>query len=68
MTNKKPFDKENTAKIPFGDLIELINQKCDYKFAIIDNGIKLLLCGRNKNGKKESGFPNPLQADNKKPL
>ena len=36
MTNKKPFDKENTKKIPFEELIELINQKCDYKFAIID--------------------------------
>ena len=39
MTKKKPFDKENTTKIPFGDLIELINQKCDYKFAIIDNEV-----------------------------
>jgi len=36
MTKKKPFDKENTKKIPFEELIELINQKCDYKFAIID--------------------------------
>ena len=39
MTNKKPFDKENMTKISFRDLIELINQKCDYKFAIIDNEV-----------------------------
>ena len=36
MTKKKPFDKQNPTKIPFEELIELINQKCDYKFAIID--------------------------------
>ena len=36
MTKKKPFDKENPTKIPFEELIELINQQCDYKFAIID--------------------------------
>ena len=36
MAKKKPFDKENTTKIPFEELIGLINQKCDYKFAIID--------------------------------
>ena len=36
MSKKKPFDKENTTKIPFEELIKLINQKCDYKFAIID--------------------------------
>ena len=39
MTNKKPFDKEQQTKIPFEELIELINQKCDYKFAIIDNEV-----------------------------
>ena len=36
MTKKKPFDKENTTKIPFEELIGLIDKKCDYKFAIID--------------------------------
>ena len=39
MTDKKPFDKEHSTKIPFSELIELINQKCDYKFAIIDNEV-----------------------------
>ena len=36
MAKKQPFDKENTTKIPFEELIGLIDQKCDYKFAIID--------------------------------
>ena len=39
MTDKKPFDKEQSIKIPFSELVELINQKCDYKFAIIDNEV-----------------------------
>ena len=39
MTKKKPFDKEHLTKIPFEDLIKLINQKCDYKFAIIDDEV-----------------------------
>ena len=34
MTKKKPFEKENTTKIPFEELIGLIDKKCDYKFAI----------------------------------
>lgn len=36
MSNKKPFNKENPTIIPFEELISLIDQKCDYKFAIID--------------------------------
>ena len=36
MSNKKPFNKENPTMIPFKELISLIDQKCDYKFAIID--------------------------------
>ena len=39
MSDKQPFDKDKQIKIPFEDLIELINQKCDYKFAIIDNEV-----------------------------
>ena len=39
MTDRRPFDKEKTTKIPFSELIELINQKCDYRFAIIDNEV-----------------------------
>ena len=36
MIKKKPFNKENTTKIPFSELVELIGTQCDYKFAIID--------------------------------
>ena len=39
MTNKKPFDKENTTKISFSELVELIGTSCDYKFCIIDETI-----------------------------
>ena len=39
MTNKKPFDKEHSTKIPFSELVELIGTSCDYKFCIIDENI-----------------------------
>ena len=39
MPKKKPFDKENKTRIPFEELIRLINQKCDYRFAIIDDEV-----------------------------
>ena len=39
MMNKKPFDKENTTKISFSELVELIGTNCDYKFCIIDETI-----------------------------
>lgn len=39
MTKKKAFDKDHRTKIPFLELVELINQKCDYKFSIIDENI-----------------------------
>lgn len=39
MSNKKPFDKENTTKISFSELVELIGTSCDYKFCIIDETI-----------------------------
>ena len=50
MTDKKPFDKEQSIKIPFSELVELINQKCDYKFAIIDNEVdeELMLWPKRK--------------------
>ena len=32
----KPFDKESDKRIPFEELVRLIGQNCDYKFAIID--------------------------------
>ena len=31
----KPFDKESGKRIPFEELIKMIGQCCDYKFAII---------------------------------
>ena len=36
MTDKKPFDKEQSIKIPFSELVELINQKCDGKSVIAE--------------------------------
>ena len=39
MKDKKPFNKEQSIKIPFSEWVELIHQKCDYKFAIIDNEV-----------------------------
>ena len=39
MTDKKPFDKEHSTKIPFSELVELIGTSCDYKFCIIDENI-----------------------------
>ena len=32
----KPFDTESGKRIPFKELVKLIGQNCDYKFAIID--------------------------------
>ena len=32
----KPFNKESEKRISFEELVQLIGQKCDYKFAIID--------------------------------
>ena len=43
MMNKKPFDKENTTKISFSELVELIGTNCDYKFCIIDETIDVEL-------------------------
>ena len=39
MAKKNPFDKEQTTKIPFSELVELIGTSCDYKFCIIDENI-----------------------------
>ena len=36
---KTPFNKIESKKVTFLELVNLINQKCDYKFAIIDNEI-----------------------------
>ena len=34
MTDKRPFDKEQSTKIPFSELVELIHQKCIGKCVI----------------------------------
>lgn len=34
--SNKPFDRESGKRIPFEELVKLIGQNCDYKFAIID--------------------------------
>lgn len=39
MNSKKPFNKDNGTKIPFVELVDLINKDCDYHFAIIDSQI-----------------------------
>ena len=39
MAKKKPFDKEETTRISFSELVELIGNNCDYKFCIIDENI-----------------------------
>lgn len=39
MGNKRPYDKENTIKIPFSELVKFIDKNCDYKFCIIDDTI-----------------------------
>ena len=62
MSNKQPFDKENQTKIPFEDLVELINQKCDYKFAIIDNEVdEELITMAKKEGIDLTGYKHVIE-------
>ena len=62
MTDKKPFDKENTTRIPFRELIELINQKCEYKFAIIDNEVdEELMALAKKEGIDLAGYKHVIE-------
>ena len=57
MTDRGLFDKEKTTKIPFSELIELINQKCDYRFAIIDNEVdEELMALAKKEGIDLTGY------------
>ena len=62
MTDKKPFNKEQSIKIPFSELVELINQKCDYKFAIIDNEVdeELMLLAK-KEGIDLTGYKHVIE-------
>ena len=62
MTDKKPFDKEQSIKIPFSELVELINQNCDYKFAIIDNEVdeELMLLAK-KEGIDLTGYKHVIE-------
>ena len=62
MTDKKSFDKEQSIKIPFSELVELINQKCDYKFAIIDNEVdeELMLLAK-KEGIDLTGYKHVIE-------
>ena len=62
MTDKKPFDKEQSIKIPFSELVELINQKCDYKFAIIDNEVdEELMALAKKEGIDLTGYKHVIE-------
>ena len=64
MTNKKPFDKKHPTKIPFSELVELISQKCDYKFAIIDNEVddELMALAR-KEGIDLTGYKHVIETN-----
>jgi len=62
MTNKKPFDKKHSNKIPFSELVELISQKCDYKFAIIDNEVdEELMALARKEGIDLTGYKHVIE-------
>ena len=62
MAKKKPFEKENTMKIPFEVLIGLINQKCNYKFAIIDNEVdEELIALAKKEGIDLTGYKHVIE-------
>ena len=62
MTNKKPFDKKHPTKIPFSELVELISQKCDYKFAIIDNEVdEELMALARKEGIDLTGYKHVIE-------
>ena len=62
MTDRRPFDKEKTTKIPFSELIELINQKCDYRFAIIDNEVdEELMALAKKEGIDLTGYKHVIE-------
>ena len=36
---RQPYDKFSGKRIAFEELVKLIGQDCDYKFAIIDYGV-----------------------------
>jgi len=62
MTDKKPFDEEHPTKIPFEELIKLINQKCDYKFAIVDNEVdEELIALAKKEGVDLKGYKHVIE-------
>ena len=62
MTNKKPFNKEHRVRIPFEKLIEMINQKCDYKFAIIDYEVdEELMALAQKEGFDLTGYKHVIE-------
>ena len=62
MTNKKPFNKEHQTRIPFEELIEMINQKCDYKFAIIDYEVdEELMALAQKEGFDLTGYKHVIE-------
>ena len=58
MTDKKPFDKEQSIKIPFSELVELINQKCDYRFAEVDEELMFLA---KKEGIDLTGYKHVIE-------
>ena len=62
MTDKKPFDKKHSTKNPFSELVELISQKCDYRFAIIDNEVdEELMALARKEGIDLTGYKHVIE-------
>ena len=59
MTDKKPFDKNHSTKIPFSELVELIGKHCDYKFAIFQEREKPPI-RRLKSVMAEGIMPKPV--------
>ena len=58
----KPFDKDSGKKIPFEELVKLIDNECDYKFSIIDNEVdnELVAIAREK-GIDITGFKHVIE-------
>lgn len=58
----RPFDKDSGKKITFEELVKLIDNECDYKFAIIDNEVDdELVAIAKENGIDITGFKHVIE-------
>lgn len=63
----KPFDKNSNKKIQFEELVKLIDNECDYKFAIIDNEVdQELIELAKKAGIDISGYKHVIETSGKR--